>query len=122
MMKATGMLGNRAEKLALNYLRRQKLKKIECNYHCRYGEIDIIMRDNYSGGNSLVFVEVRYRRNDDFGGALASVDRHKQAKLRRSAQSYLQAHNLSDSPCRFDILCLAGDLKKPEFNWIKNAF
>ena len=117
-MSLTGMLGNRAEKKALKYLKQQGMKPIEENYLCRFGEIDLIMRHQ----DYLVFVEVRYRKSAHFGGALESIDRHKQAKLRRSAEHYLIRHKLSDSPCRFDILCLQGNLEKPTIEWIENAF
>lgn len=118
MMSLTGIRGNHAERMALRFLKKNKLRFVEKNYHCRYGEIDIIMQDK----EYLVFVEVRYRRSDRFGGALASVDRRKQAKLRRSAEHYLIRHKRTDDPCRFDILCVNGDLNKPSFDWIDNAF
>jgi len=118
-MTQPGILGNRAEKLALNYLQKQGLRFHQKNYHCRYGEIDLILwHQEY-----LVFVEVRYRKNQQFGGALESVDQHKQRKLNLSAQCYLMQHKkLNDIPCRFDILCMNGDLKAPHYLWIKNAF
>ena len=117
-MIQTGILGNRAEKLANKYLRKRGLKSLTQNFHCRFGEIDLIMEDQ----DYLVFVEVRYRKNQNFGGAIESVDRFKQAKLRRTAESYLLKSNKHDYPCRFDILCITGNLKKPEIDWIKNAF
>ncbi|MDB4512234.1 YraN family protein [Arenicella sp.] len=88
------------------------------NYNCRFGEIDIVMQDH----NYLVFVEVRHRKSNLFGGALESVDSRKQKKLRNSAEHYLIKHKKTDSPCRFDILCVNGDLNNPEIDWIKNAF
>jgi putative endonuclease len=117
-MSLTGILGNRAENLALKYLRKRGLRLQERNFRCRYGEIDLVMWD----AETLVFVEVRYRKNEDFGGALESVDSHKQAKLRRAAEFHLIQHKHTDTPCRFDILCLAGSLSGPAYNWIKNAF
>lgn len=117
-MNLTGIIGSRAEKLAHDYLKKQGLRLQEKNRHCRYGEIDLIMwHDDY-----LVFVEVRYRRSQQFGGALESVDRRKQDKLRRSAQDYLIRTKNNDCPCRFDILCVNGDVNKPDYQWIKNAF
>ena len=117
-MTKPGILGNRGEKLALSYLKKQGLRLHEKNYHCRYGEIDLIMwNDDY-----LVFVEVRYRKNKLFGGALESIDQSKQEKLRRSAEDYLMRTKNNATPCRFDILCLSGNLNKPEYQWIKNAF
>ena len=117
-MSLTGIRGNRAEKMALRFLKRQGLNLIERNYHCRFGEIDIVMRDK----EYLVFVEVRYRNSNEFGGAIASVDNKKQAKLRRSAEHYLIKYKKTDEPCRFDILCVNGDLDKASFHWIDNAF
>jgi len=113
-----GILGSRGEKLALKYLKKQGLTLFDKNYHCRYGEIDLIMWDQ----DSLVFIEVRYRKSSLFGGALESVDRRKQEKLTRSAQHFLIQTKHNSSPCRFDILCLDGDLNKPNYQWVKNAF
>ena len=117
MMKP-GILGSRSEKLALKFLTNENLILQEKNYHCRYGEIDLIMWDQ----DYLVFVEVRYRKNNLFGGALESVDHKKQAKLTRSAQDYLIKNKNSECACRFDILCISGSLNKPEYQWVKNAF
>jgi len=117
-MITTGILGNRAEKLALKFLKKSGLKPHENNYSCRFGEIDLIMWDQ----DYLVFVEVRYRKSGSFGGALESVDTRKQTKLRRTAEHYLQNLKNNDVPCRFDILCINGNLNKPEYQWIKNAF
>ncbi|NND80831.1 MAG: YraN family protein [Gammaproteobacteria bacterium] len=117
-MTTTGTLGNRAEKLALDYLRKQGLSLLEKNYRSRFGEIDLIMRQN----DYLVFVEVRYRKSGDYGGALASIDQRKQRKLRRTAETYLQRHKASDQACRFDILCLQGELDQAQIEWLENAF
>ena len=117
-MNLTGIRGNRAENLALKFLKKQHLKLVERNFNCRYGEIDLVMQD----ADYLVFVEVRYRKDQRFGGALASIDERKQGKLRRSAEHYLIRHKKTDSPCRFDILCATGSINRPTFDWIKNAF
>lgn len=117
-MTRTGILGNRAENLAHKYLVKQGLKSVTRNYRCRFGEIDLIMTDE----EYLVFIEVRYRRSQTFGGALQSIDARKQDKLRRTAQNYLIHHKMNDTACRFDILCLDGRQEKPEIEWIKNAF
>lgn len=113
-----GTLGSRGEQLALNYLRKQSLRLHEKNYRCRYGEIDLIMWDD----EYLVFVEVRHRKSNLFGGALESVDRRKQDKLRRSAEDFLVRTKNNVTPCRFDILCVNGNLDKPDYQWVKNAF
>lgn len=70
----------------------------------------------------LVFIEVRHRKNLQYGGALESITPSKQAKLRRAAKVYLQTTKTHDCPCRFDILCITGNLQKPEYQWIENAF
>lgn len=110
--------GDRAEDLALNYLRDRKFKLEQRNFNCRYGEIDLIMWDQ----SYLVFVEVRYRSSSNYGGALESIDHYKQAKLRRSAEFYLVKTKRTDCACRFDILCINGNLNNPDYEWIANAF
>lgn len=111
--------GQRAEALALAYLQRAGLRRITQNYHCRGGEIDLICAD----GDTLIAVEVRYRRNLAYGGAAASVDQHKQARIILATQHYLQRHpQYAERPWRFDVLALSGDSQQPDIHWIKDAF
>ena len=86
------------------------------NYRSRFGEIDLIMRD----GATLVFIEVRLRRNADFGGAAASIDMRKQQRIIRTAQQYL-ASLAHTPPCRFDAM-LMDDASGRNMQWLKNAF
>ena len=72
-------VGSQAEDFAQHYLEQQGLALVERNFRCRLGEIDLIMHE----GSTLVFVEVRYRRNRDFGGPVISVSPRKQQKLRQ---------------------------------------
>lgn len=107
--------GRDAEARAEHYLTGRGLVIVARNYRCRYGEIDLIARD----GNTLVFVEVRARRTNAFGGAAASITAAKRDKLRRTALHYLAA--LGRSPrCRFDAVLLSGDADTVE--WIRGAF
>ena len=77
------------------------------------------MLDGAREGETLVFVEVRYRDGDRFGGALASVDGHKQRRLAAAAAAYLQAHpERAEQPCRFDVVADEGG----EIHWIPDAF
>ncbi len=110
----TLLRGRQQENRARAFLQRQGLKYRDSNYRCRHGEIDLIMQD----GDTLVFVEVRYRRNRRFGGAAASVNRNKIRKLSKTGLHYLQQHKL-DTACRFDVIAIDGD---SEPNWIKRAF
>lgn len=112
-MNKTGVL---AEQLAAQYLRRQGLTLLQMNYSCRFGEIDLILQD----ADTHVFVEVRLRRGTAFGGAAASIDARKQAKLIRAAQHYLSG--LQRVPtCRFDAV-LMQSTDGNNIEWIKNAF
>lgn len=110
------MKGDEAEQLASEFLQRQHLVLLERNYRCRFGEIDLIMRD----GMTLVFVEVRMRTSQIFGGAAASITLSKQTKLLRTARHYLTRLK-SMPPCRFDAVLLSGS-NSQELEWIKNAF
>jgi len=108
--------GALAEQLAAQYLQQQGLKLLQLNYSCRFGEIDLILQD----GDTHVFAEVRLRSGSAFGGAAASIDARKQAKIVRTAQHYLSRLQRIP-PCRFDaILMQSTDINKIE--WIKNAF
>jgi putative endonuclease len=72
---------------------------------------------------TLVFVEVRYRQNTQFGSATDSVNHNKQTKLIRTAQYYLQQRSkYQEFICQFDVVGIESDLKYPKINWIKNAF
>lgn len=108
-------LGTDAEQVAAAYLQQQGLTLITGNYQCRFGELDLIMRD----GKTLVFVEVRMRSNASFGGAGMSITPSKQQKLARTAEHYLQQHG--SAACRFDVVLMT----KPStenIEWIRNAF
>lgn len=111
--------GKDAENRACAYLEKQGLHLLTHNYRSRPGEIDLIMQDQ----DSLVFVEVRYRRRQDFGSGAESVDRRKQSKLIACAQHYVQAHpKIADQPCRFDVVSIDGQNGDGPIQWIQNAF
>jgi putative endonuclease len=108
--------GDDKERLAEDYLAAKHLTVIERNFLCKRGEIDLIMKDQ----DYLVFIEVRYRETQEFGGALASITAGKQKKLRRAAEYYLLKHfGNTPPPCRFDVVGIEG---QDEIMWIKNAF
>jgi putative endonuclease len=92
------------------------MKLVAQNYRGRFGEIDLIMQDDAV----LVFIEVRLRRNADFGGAAASIDSRKQQRIIRTAQQYLSALTRTP-PCRFDVV-LMDDALGQNVQWLKNAF
>ena len=106
--------GQQAENMACDYLLAQGLSLITRNYTTRCGEIDLIMLDN----NVLVFVEVRYRHNNQYGGAAASIGYKKQQRIRNTAALYLQKQGCH-YPARFDVCAINGNM---QINWIKQAF
>lgn len=109
-------LGRDAEKHAREFLTRRKLSAVCSNYRTRFGEIDLIMQD----GDTLVFIEVRYRRSGAYGNAAESVGSDKQARITRCAHEFMKTHD-HDGPARFDVVTFDGGVfQKP--NWIKNAF
>lgn len=108
--------GAEAEQQAAQFLRQRGLALLAQNYRCRYGEIDLVMRD----GATLVFVEVRLRSRTDFGGAAGSIGVTKQGRLIRTAQHYLTTLR-TIPPCRFDAVLLHSPDGK-DIEWVKNAF
>jgi len=109
--------GQNAENRALEFLLDNKLTVIERNYRCRRGEIDLVMEDN----GTIVFVEVRYRKQSRFGSALESVTHRKQEKIIHAARHFL-AHRANDKPARFDVMALSPKGDKLDIQWIKSAF
>lgn len=108
--------GDDKERLAEAHLVAHGFTLIERNFLCKGGEIDLIMKDQ----EYLVFIEVRYRASNEFGGALGSITAGKQRKLRRAAEFYLlQQFGNTPPPCRFDVIAIEG---QNELEWIKNAF
>ena len=107
--------GSNAEDKAAAFLQQHGLVVLERNYRCRFGEIDLIARDE----NTLVFVEVRMRASDRFGGAAASITAAKRRKISRTARHYLSGTSRPPA-CRFDALLINGVSHTME--WLKNAF
>lgn len=114
--------GAAIEAAARRHLERAGLTPLAANAQFRGGELDLVMREPGAGGMAtVVFVEVRYRRDDRHGGGAASVDLRKRRKLVVAAQLFLAAHPaLAQASCRFDVVEASGE--PPALNWIKDAF
>lgn len=118
--KSTRECGQHAETIAKDYLLDNGLAFITQNFYNRQGEIDLIMCEQ----NTYVFVEVKYRKNNSFGGAISAISASKQQKIRQCATFYLQQQQLNEynTPCRFDAVIIEGNLITPQISWLKNAF
>jgi putative endonuclease len=111
--------GEAVETAACRYLEQQGLQCIERNFNTRGGELDLVMRER----DTLVFVEVRFRKTDHFGTPAESITASKQRKLLRTAQLYLLRHSAwQNKPCRFDIIAARPGESGLQFEWIQNAF
>ena len=115
------LLGRWGEALAADWLRRQGCTLVAANWHCRFGEIDLIAED----GPYLCFVEVKLRKSSSFASAGAFVDRRKQEKLRTTAELYLSQHPTALQP-RFDVIEIYApqgrDTAVPVVRRLENAF
>jgi putative endonuclease len=107
--------GRRYEDTACEYLEARGLQCIARNVRYRFGEIDLVMRDE---AGMLVFVEVRARRGSRFGGALGSIDAHKQTRVQLAARSFLLRYRNRPPRCRFDVVAFEDD----QIEWVRNAF
>ncbi len=116
----TKKIGDAAEEIAKHYLIKQGLIIEMQNYHCRFGEIDIIARSE----SLYIFIEVKYRQKSTFGGAISAVSLSKQKKIQKSAQMYLQQQQLNEynTAIRFDVITIDGELNQPTLNWLTNSF
>lgn len=112
-------LGQRAERRAERYLKRRGLEPLARNYARRTGEVDLVMRH----GETLVFVEVRFRGPGAWDTPLASVDARKQARLARTAALYQAAHpEHRFRPARFDVVAATARYCGIACEWTPNAF
>ncbi len=108
-------LGEVYEKLACDFLQKKGLRIVETNFRVRQGEIDIVARDR----GTLVFVEVKYRKNKAKGMPEEAVDIRKQMQICKVAMFYLAFHHLPmTTACRFDVVAICDK----EIRWIPNAF
>jgi putative endonuclease len=107
--------GESAEARAAVFLEGRGLKIIARNYRCRFGEIDLVARN----GATLVFVEVRARTSEAYGGAAGSITFAKRRRLLAAARHYL-ARQGAHCACRFDVVLMSGSSSRIE--WIADAF
>jgi len=110
-------IGNQYETLAKQYLQRQGLRFLDQNFLTKFGEIDLIFQQ----GETIVFVEVKYRKNDSFGSAAEMVTRAKMRKLVKTAQIWLsqQKRSAYNIDYRFDVVAIHDSGR--DINWIQNA-
>lgn len=106
--------GITAEEHAHCYLLDQGLQPVCRNFRSKFGELDLVMKED----QTLVIVEVRYRKTDRYGSALESITRQKQSRIIAATQHYLSRHQPA-CPVRFDVVALSGN---GAIEWIKNAF
>src|SRR4026208_2140641 len=111
-------LGISGEDLACAELPRRGYAIVERRYRTRFGEIDIIAKD----GGTLVFVEVKARMTQEFGGAAAAMTGWKQRRIARMAGAYLARRHPVDCPGRFDVVAIDFDDTEPRVIVYPNAF
>jgi putative endonuclease len=99
-------IGDQAEARAAEHLQKKGYRVVARNWCCRGGELDLVCDDR----GTLVFVEVRARKDDRYGAPLETVRDGKRRRLVLAAEKYLYESGLSDRPCRFDVVAIAGDV------------
>ena len=114
-------LGEKGEKLAVDYLIEKGYEIIERNYRYGHGEIDIIARDPEDGYTA--FVEVKTRQNLDFGEPEYAITKSKQRQIKKIAELYLYDKEIEELDCRFDVVAIVlGDKNNPSIKHYINAF
>ncbi|HEY6361550.1 MAG TPA: YraN family protein, partial [Vicinamibacterales bacterium] len=111
-------LGKQGEDLACAELCRRGYELLDRRYRTRYGEIDIVARHR----GAIVFVEVKARGTEDFGGAAAAVTGSKQRRIGQMAVDFLSRRRLTAQPCRFDVVAISFDQGQPRVDVYENAF
>ena len=119
-MRTRDLTGPWGEALAAEYLRKKHYEILASGYRCRFGEIDLIVKNR----KFLVFVEVKLRKSGGFAQAREFVDA-KQERIRTTASLYL-AQNPTNLPCRFDVIEIYApegiQTPHPEINHLEDAF
>ncbi len=104
----------------MDYARSLGAVPVACNFRCRQGEIDLILKD----GGYLVFAEVKYRANDQHGQAIEAIGPKKRQTICRVSRFYLQMRRMpEDTPVRYDVFAIDGDrIGTEQIRWVKDAF
>lgn len=119
--------GQTIEQWVAEYLIKQRLRILQRNFRCRFGEIDLICLHQ----KTLVFIEVRFRSplrlkdsfSSNIGNALTTIDHHKQYRIRQTAEFFLlRRPNFAKLSCRFDAIAVTLKDNEPYLEWIQNAF
>ena len=105
--------GNTGEQIAEKFLRLRGLEILAKNFHAREGEVDIVARD----GETIIFVEVKARRNQKFGSAIEAVDERKLEKISAAGERFLQKNSLENSAWRVDVIAIDGGKLK----WVQGV-
>ena len=115
-------IGDSWEDAAAGFLEAEGLRIVTRQYACRLGEIDLIAAD----GDTIVFVEVRYRARAGWGSAAESVTRRKQRRIAQAARHFIMCNSaFSQRPMRIDVVAVQGDAEAGRgatLEWIRNAF
>ncbi len=111
-------IGRKGEKLAEKFLSKKGLKTLCRNFNCKTGEIDLVMTDS----DSIVFVEVKTRANEDIAEAESSITPAKKKRMARAARYFLTINNIEDRPTRFDVVIVLQTTDKPQIRYYENAF
>jgi len=112
-------VGGAGESIAVTYLKGQGFKIVECNFRSVCGEIDVVARD----GRTIVFVEVKCRKNENYGPPQLAVTPFKQRQISKAALVWLSRKRLFDAEARFDVVAIVlHDHEVPEIEHIRNAF
>ena len=111
-------LGKMGEDLACGELSRRGYAILARRYRTRYGEIDIVAQQ----GSTVVFVEVKARVGDEYGGSAVAVSPWKQQRIVRMALDFLARRDLTEAPCRFDVVTVDFEGGPPRIEVYTHAF
>ncbi len=111
-------VGRKGEQLAFRYLKRRGYRIVELNYRCPLGEVDIVARE----GDTIVFVEVKTRRDASYGRPREAIGFKKRSQLSKVAQYFLKVRRAEHLSARFDVMEIEIDEDGPRIELLKNAF
>lgn len=117
-MDPRSRLGQKGERIAVRSLKRRGYRLRDTNYRAPSGEIDLVAED----GDTVVFIEVKTRTSQEFGGPLESITPRKQHRIVQAARHYLTRHRLAGRPVRFDVVGIELTSRRPRITVVQGAF
>lgn len=120
LLSDSALLGRWGQRQCEKFFKAKGCKTLTKNFSCRTGEIDLVMAEP---DGTVIFVEVKTRKNENYVDAEASITPAKKRRMKKAANLFVKTHKLDNLPLRFDVvIVMLGEDGKPDTRHYENAF